>query len=96
MNNRELVEAIIKVKYTPEQIRKLAMEALFRQYEARLKRSFKINLEDGSDSLYSDLADYIRCYVDCDLNDYESRVSKIVDAEEDGHINIMREDLWNA
>jgi len=94
VSNRELVEAIIKVKYTPEQIRQLAMEALFKTYEARLKRSFGINLADGSDSLYSDLADFIRCYVDCDLNNYDSRVEKIVDAEEWGHISIVREDLW--
>jgi hypothetical protein len=94
MSNRELVTAIVKTKFTPEQIRSLAMEALFKTYEARLKRSFGINLADGSDSLYSDLADFIRCYVDSDLIDYENRVEKIVDAEEWGHISIVREDLW--
>ena len=93
MNNRELVTAIIKTKYTPEQIRKLAMESIFNQYKARLKRSFDINLEDGSDSLYSDLADYIRCYVDSEVS-YEYQVEKIVDAEEDGHISIVRDDLY--
>ena len=93
MSNRELMEAIIKIKYTPEQIRQLTMESIFNQYKARLKRSFGINLEDGSDSLYSDLADYIRCYVDSEVS-YEYQVEKIVDAEEDGHINIMRKDLW--
>jgi hypothetical protein len=93
MSNRELIEAIVKTKFTPEQIRSLAMEAIFNIYKARLKRSFKINLEDGSDSLYSDLADYIRCYVDSEVS-YEYQVEKIVDAEEDGHINIMRKDLW--
>jgi hypothetical protein len=93
MNNRELVTAIIKTKYTPEQIRKLAMESIFNQYKARLKRSFDINLEDGSDSLYSDLADYIRCYVDSEVS-YEYQVEKIVDAEENGHISIVRDDLY--
>ena len=93
MSNRELMEAIIKIKYTPEQIRQLAMESIFNQYKARLKRSFGINLEDGSDSLYVDLSDYIRCYVDSEVS-YEYQVEKIVDAEEDGHINIMRDDLW--
>lgn len=94
MSNRELVTAIIKTKYTPEQIRKLAMESIFNQYKARLRKSFDINLEDGPDSLYSDLADFIRCYVDCDLNNYDSQVEKIVDAEEDGHISIIRDDLY--
>lgn len=93
MNNRELVTAIVKTKYTPEQIRKLTMESIFNQYKARLKRSFGINLEDGSDSLYSDLADYIRCYVDSEVS-YEYQVEKIVDAEEDGHISIVRDDLY--
>jgi anion-transporting ArsA/GET3 family ATPase len=93
MNNRELIIAIVKTKFTPEQIRQLAMEAIFNTYKARLKRSFKINLEDGSDSLYTDLADYIRCYVDSEVS-YEYQVEKIVDAEEWGYINIMREDFY--
>jgi hypothetical protein len=87
VSNHSFWVATIKSKFSKNKQINLAIEVKYKQFEGRLQRSTGVKVEDASDSLSVDLVDYIRSYVERNMND-EEIINAIVDGQIDGLINI--------
>ena len=79
--------AYIKNKFSQNKQINLAIEVKYNQLKSRMERSLQVDIDKASDSITTDLIDYIRAYVERNMS-MEEIINTVIDGQIEGYLEL--------